>query len=790
MKRRWFLVSAPLVCAAAPYTAQAAEKIQFDVPSGPLNAALVSFATQARISIDTSDPSLRVIRVDGLRGHFTVRDGLERLLRGTGYGARISRGNVVRIFRQRAQPVRREASRKPTPIPSPMPMVVPQPPPEPIIVTASKRDMALADYAGAIHVASFDETQSLRFGNKGSEVLLRELPNLASTDLGSGRNKIFIRGIADSSFNGQSQATVSQYFGESRLTYSAPDPDLALYDIEKVEVVEGPQGTLYGAGSIGGVIRVVPRSPELGVSEYRGTAGIAATGNEIGGDAAVVANMSLGEHLAVRAVGYRITRPGYIDDTERGLADINRTGVSGLRATVRFEPRDGLSFEAGLVGQNTGSRDGQYTDAPGSSALTRRSFLPQPFDNDYRLAFGTVRADLGFAKLTSNTSYTDHSIDTVFDATSPVLQVPTRFEEDLRVQLLTHETRISGTSDWLSNWVAGVSLARNINHVSHMLGPLDNVAVISKSRSKTIDAALFGEATMPLWPRISITGGGRLSYVRNIDEFNLQFGEASLEPVQSEVRFLPTVAISWKPWSGTIGYARYQEGFRPGAQQLAGTSDEAITRFEADEIRTSEIGLRFGTNPGSRVSGGISYAYSRWNRVQADLVTSDGFPYVANLGSGFVRYTSADLAWRPTAEFNLGLSGFLATSHLDRPTPAFSGAGERDLPNIADKGWHVSARYEPFIGDTKITVDGSIGYIGTSYLGVGAPFDLAQGDYLDTSIGARAEFGRLGVSVDVENLLDSRANRFSYGNPFSVAAGNQRTPLRPRTIRIGIDARF
>jgi outer membrane receptor protein involved in Fe transport len=72
---------------------------------------------------------------------------------------------------------------------------------------------------------------------------------LFSTQLGPGRNKLFIRGVADSSFTGPTQATVGQYLGDVRLNYNAPDPDLNLYDIARVEVVEGPQGTLYGAGS-------------------------------------------------------------------------------------------------------------------------------------------------------------------------------------------------------------------------------------------------------------------------------------------------------------------------------------------------------------------------------------------------------------------------------------------------------------------------------------------------------------------------------------------------------------
>lgn len=698
----------------------------------------------------------------------------------------------MRLLRQQARLVQSEARSRAgaATTPSTWPPARLPAPPEEIIVTASKQNVAPADYPGAFSVTSFDEAQSLHLGSRGSEALLRELPNLASTNLGSGRNKIFVRGIADSSFNGQLQSTVSQYFGESRLTYSAPDPDLALYDVKKVEVVEGPQGALYGAGSLGGVIRIMPRLPVLGELAASGTAAIGLTGNRLGADGAIVANIPIGERAAARLVGYRIIRPGYIDDVRRGLSDVNRTSVLGVRANFRMEFNDGLSIDAGIVSQDTGSEDGQYTDGSEPSALTRRSSVAQPFDNDYRLMFGTLRAELGFAKLVSNTSYTIHPIDTVFDATPAEGQAPMVFEEAMRVKLLTHETRISGSTDWISNWISGFSLAHNINRIDRFLGPVDALATISNVQSETLDAALFGEATLPLWRNVSLTGGGRLSFFTRFDEFNTQSGSPPADPSRPEIRFLPTAALSWKPWSGTIGYLRYQEGFRPGAQQLTGGDQAAVTRFQPDTVRTSEIGMRFGTDAGSRLSGGLSYAYSRWKRVQADLVTSAGFPYVANLGSAQVHYISANLAWQPIPELSFELSGFHAASHLDRPAPEFQGEVEGNLPNVADGGWRLTGRFEPWIADTKITVDGSIGYIGTSYLGVSAPFDIAQGDYLETAVGARAEFGRWGLSLDIENLLDSRANRFSFGNPFSVADGNQRTPLRPRTIRIGLDAGF
>ena len=771
--------------AATP--AQAAQSHDFDIPAGTLRQSLIAFAAQARISIDVSDARLAAVRVPALRGRYTIRTGLDRLLRGTPYRFTIARGNVVKLTR-RAAPRPRAPTPPPPPPPAPAP---PDPPPQPIIVTASKQNLAIGNYPGSIEGTGFSEEDSLRLGSRSTAVLLRDLPNLASTDLGSGRNKIFVRGIADSSFNGQSQATVSQYYGESRLTYSAPDPDLALYDVRRVEVVEGPQGTLYGAGSLGGVIRIVPNAPEIGVTRLTGTAALNVTGNQIGGDGAIIANLGLGRDLAARVVGYRIVRPGYIDDPGRGVSDINRTKVTGLRADLRFTPDARWTIDIGVLGQDTASRDGQYTDGPLPERLIRNAAIAQPFDNDYRMIFATAAGDLGFAQLVSNTSFTHHQIDTVFDATRPTDAVPVMFDEDSRVSLLTHETRLSGSGGGLASWVAGVSLARSVNHVDRRLGPVGSAMTISATRAEIVDAALFGEATLPLWRTISLTAGGRLSYVRQVDQFAVISGEPDFEPSRSQLHILPSGALSWRPRRGIIAYLRYQEGFRPGAQQITGSiAQPDVTRFRPDEIRTTEIGMRFGTGRGAAVSGGIAYSHSRWIRVQADLVTVDGFPYVANLGSANVRYISANLAWKPEARLALEASGFLAASHLVRPEPAFVSSREGDLPNIADSGWRLTARFEPDIGAARLTLDGTIGYIGTSYLGISAPFDLRQGDYIDTALGARLDFGGWGLSVDVDNLIDSRANRFSFGNPFSVAQGNQRTPLRPRSVRIGIDAAF
>jgi len=125
------------------------------------------------------------------------------------------------------------------------------------------------------------------------------------------------------------------------------------------------------------------------------------------------------------------------------------------------------------------------------------------------------------------------------------------------------------------------------------------------------------------------------------------------------------------------------------------------------------------------------------------------------------------------------------------PDPAFAAAQDRDLPNIPGAGARAAAHFRTALSPAlALAIDASARYVGRSHLGIGAPVDLLQGGFVEGQIGGRLDFGRFGLSLDVDNVGDARGNLFSFGNPFSVASGLQTTPLRPRTVRIGLDAAF
>ncbi|WP_334184917.1 TonB-dependent receptor [Novosphingobium sp.] len=768
--------------------AQSQRKIAFSVPAGRLSDALLVLAEQAGVSIALGDPALGRLTTRGVAGRYDVAEALRRVLAGSGYDFRMVDARTVRLVRLRAvSPPRPSRIAPPKPITE---TVGPD-----IVVTATKQRLGLADYPASLAVVVPEREELVRAGARGTGYILGKLPELSSTNLGPGRNKIFIRGIADSSFNGTSQATISQYLGDMRLIYSAPDPDLALHDIARVEVLEGPQGTLYGAGTLGGIIRLVPTPPNLSATTLDGAFGLRFTQDGApGGDGVLVGNLPLvADRLALRVVVYHSVEGGYIDDAGRGLSDINRNVVSGLRAALRWQPDPSWTVDLTATAQDLDSRDGQYT-LRGEPDLVRSSAIAQPFDNDYRLIGLTVSRDWGTMQLVSSTDYAHHRIDSVFDAMLSPSTAVREYREDETVKLLSHETRVNGSWGNQGTWLGGISLVQNIDRGVRSLGPPDALAQISNVANTTLDAALFGEAGIPLRTDVTLTVGGRFSYVRQTSEFqgdSQDAGGADFEPVRRQKRFLPSAALSWKPGAGILVYARFQEGYRPGGLQVAGsTTDPTADRFASDRIQTAELGLRFGMDKGARLSGSLAASVARWRDIQADLVATDGLPYVANIGSGRVRNVAATLAWRPIDGLSLEAAGFLNSSSLSHPAPGFDNTEDRDLPNVADEGWRTAAKFTHAVGRANLTLDTALRYVGHSKLAILAPFALGQGRYYDLSMGGRLGFERWGLSLDFANVLNDRGNTFAFGNPFSVTGGRQQTPMRPRSIRIGIDAQF
>lgn len=794
---RLLLLPAVVACTLLEAPASA-RKLVLDIPDGRLDRALVALSRQAGIAIGGISPGLASVRTRSVRGTLTLEQALRRMLRDTRFDFRIIDAKTVRLVPRPLRPTTPPRPKPPPPLPRrtvlrPLPPAVVKAGPEPIdpeiVITATKQSTPLDRYAGSATVLDVGAGTGVA-AVRGLESLVGRLSTTASTNLGPGRNKLFVRGIADSSFNGPTQSTTGLYVGELRLIYSAPDPDLRLYDIERVEVLEGPQGTLYGAGALGGIVRVVPRRPDMDAQSATVWAGAATTrAGGVSHDLAAMINVPVTRRAAVRVVAYTQRDAGYVDDSRRGLSDVNSADITGWRGTLRLEPGDDWAIELGGLAQFIDTADSQYAsrDLP---PLTRASALAQPFDLDVTAYSATVTKQWGDIALVSATGMVRSDIDTIFDATalSPS-NAPTLFDEARKVRFLNHETRLSRSSGTGLRWVGGVSLIENVDESVRRLGSPGQLADIAGTKARTREAALFGEISVPIARALTGTIGGRLVHTANQSERATDAGD-EIEPKATDLRVLPTVAAAWRPMPGGLAYVRYQEGFRASGISIGDGSAPEIQRFRPDELRTVEAGARLGGS-GRPLSLAAAVFHTKWESIQSDVIDARGFPRTVNIGEGRIYGVSADFGWRPTRAVELQASLFFNESALTEPAFEFEGDDERSLPNVAKIGARGSVTFEtPLARTVNLVTQGQLSYVGESHLGVGSNLDIDQGNYVVAGASARLTRGRFSLVADVSNLFDSRANTFSLGNPFTVAEGRQITPLRPRTVRIGVEADF
>jgi outer membrane receptor protein involved in Fe transport len=680
-------------------------------------------------------------------------------------------------------------------------------------VVGSKREVPLVDFPGQVEIIDGDD---LTFGGVGgTEKIMQRIPTVASTYLGSGRNKLFIRGIADSSFTGPTQSTVGQYLGDLRLSYNAPDPDLRLSDLDRVEVLEGPQGTLYGAGSLGGIVRLVPNEPEFGLIEGAAMVGGSATQHgTFGGDASAMANLPLiGEIAALRLTVNAETQGGYIDKPLIGRKNVNRTDIYSGRASVRVALAPDWTVDAIGVAQQTDGRDSQYADRDGPR-LSRGARVTEGFDADFAQGQLVVTGRIGDVRLKSSTGITGQQLEERYDATAPGGD-PRLFVQQNDTEMVANETRLWQPLGDRFGWVVGASYTHNRTRLTRTLGAPDEPGAVTGVTNVIDETTLYGEASVQLAEGLVATGGGRYTWSRlggsgEDVARELAAALADVTASRTEEVFLPSASLAATVLPETTLYMRYQEGFRPGGLAIDG---DFVAQFRNDRIATFEFGGRHGQAGSGPFDIAASVAYTRWEDIQADFIDSAGFPSTANIGDGRIWTATVigGVAVTPRLRIDAGFTW--NDGKIDEPPPlllqrmasvldipGFTGRIEdlpvnlreriTQVPNVARFSGRIGFDFRHPVGhDLELTAQGWATYIGRSRLGVGPELGELQGDYLDTGLTFRVGRDDLGVTLGLTNLTDEEGNRFALGTPFAIGR-DQITPLRPRTIRIGLDAAF
>jgi iron complex outermembrane receptor protein len=426
-----------------------------------------------------------------------------------------------------------------------------------VTVTAMKRESALIDVPFSIAAPT---EQVLR--DRGVEDIEGVAANVAGftvQNLGPGQSQVAIRGVSAGQIVRDQPGVkeqVASYLDESVVSMSLFTPDVDLFDIGRIEVLRGPQGTLFGSGSLSGTVRYITNPPEIGVQKaFAEFGGSVIGGGGAGGNAKFGFNVPFGDTAALRVASYYTRLAGYMDAVQPDLSveeDVNDGYRTGLRAAVRFAPNDRLSVTPRIVYQKV-RMDGwnridtfnilanpYTTTRPAVTLDERRQFtqLEETFTDDFVLADLNLTYGFGDLALTSVTSYGYRDVLVIRDATAltasitggsiglseAAYTVDAPLNDATTASTWTQEVRVSGGTERFP-WVAGGFYSRQkrdygqdlrVNGFEDLTGiptsglraPKDSL--FFSDLGYTLDQfALFGEGTLSITEKFSLTAGLR-----------------------------------------------------------------------------------------------------------------------------------------------------------------------------------------------------------------------------------------------------------------------------------------
>lgn len=780
----------------------AAPTVAFNIPARGLGAELIDFAVQADISISTRDLAACAPTGRALVGRYTLKEGLTRLLAGSGCGFRFIDARAVQIV--------------PLPRPKPPPPAAPRPPPaapsstdlDAVVVVATRRPVAVDRLAYPVTALGAETLSDQGVGDAAGIAGLT--PSMTVTNLGAGRNKILLRGLSDGPLTGRTQSMVGIYVDDVRITYNAPDPDLRLTDMDQAVVLRGPQGALYGAGSLGGVLHLVTARPDTTAFNGWIAASVAATdGGDPSGTLEGMVNLPLFDgRAAVRAVAWREQTGGYIDDAGLGLTNVNRTIRFGGRLSASLALGDRWTLSAGVIGQAIDSADTQYslkTEAP----YTRRNSLREPHDNDFAEANIGLTGDLGWARLRWSTAFVEHQLDSRYDATAapPVAMPagPAAFDDTNDISSLVTEATLMSPDDARTTWLVGLFYAHTRQDIGQILerpGPGALVGLSEDRHDRLEETALFGEVTLPVFDTLDLTLGGRLfsvtETVSSRIEAPLAGTSSAYDGTDRQSGFAPKILLAWRRSPTTLFYIEAAEGYRAGGinttgapGQVFGTSGavQPLRRYQGDELVSLEAGGRVRLLDG-RLQLRVAAFEAHWRNIQSDQLLPNGLPFTANIGDGLNRGIEVEGVYRAGA---LVLTGnvLLNAPELDQANPGFASHGDLALAAVPNLTGGVSAHYGwSLAGDRVFALDGRLAYVGESTLTFDAATSPTMGDYLDGRLAGSLVTDRWTATLAITNPANSHGNTFAYGNPFTLRLAPQQTPQRPVTVELTLKATF
>ncbi|MCA3254071.1 MAG: TonB-dependent receptor [Alphaproteobacteria bacterium] len=674
--------------------------------------------------------------------------------------------------------------------------------PAEIVVTAQRREQRLVDVP--ISVSAFTGKDIENRGVATLSELQAAIPSLRIVDIGPGSQRIQLRGI--SQYLGL--PTVGNYLDEFSVNNegAAGSAEIRLLDLERVEVLRGPQPALYGEGSMGGTIRYVTAQPELDAvfGSVRGELSSVSDG-DVGFRTEGVVNLPVAtDSAAIRIAAAHEQLPGFADASFG--KDINDGTVTTIRGKALVKPQGG-PLTVSLLG--LWHRADQDAKSYSLANRTTGQVVPSPTRQRYGLGNLVVSYDFGGATLLSSTGYLDQTGRTVDDSSrfynqlfgAPLLRTALtdsrgtfkRFAQELRLA--------SNGSGPLSYLLGGsYSNARTTGNVAGTgegLTPVPPSALgvvftqTSASRSKVL--ALFGSVNYDVASNLTIGLGGR--YFRDRRSTNSVFALTGFGTPPSVSRgaatftsFNPRVDITLKTSEDGILYANAAKGFRSGGfnQVIDPTTPPT---FGPERLWSYEVGTKQGLLDNRLLLEAAIY-YNDYKGIQATVIQS-GVTVAGTRNAGKANGWGADFTLQARPQTDLSFSATLGWNDVAYKTLSPDRRPGDALDMVPRWTWSLAADYTPQISDgAKLILHADAGYTRKASITLrNLPPSLAPVNFTDSRVlvNARAgvAFGALEVYAFANNLFDEA----KIVNP-AFAAFFEPIRTRPRTVGLGFKGQF
>lgn len=707
---------------------------------------------------------------------------------------------------------------------------------EVIVVTAQKRSQTLLEVPQSISVVSGAKLEGQHADS--FEDYLKLIPGLQLDQSTPGEGRLIVRGVN----TGGVASTVAIYMDETPFGSSSGlvngavlAGDFDTFDLDRIEVLRGPQGTIYGASSLGGVLKFVTKRPSTSELIVRGRVGIESVdGGDLGYSSNLVVNAPLSQTLALRASGFYRKDGGFIDSIGIGGSDveknINDSKVYGGRASLLFRPSDSVSLRLTALGQNIEADAPSIIESDPDTLkrlygrLTQSQFVPQFTNIKYRVYNGTGVFDLGFAELTSSTSYSTQIQRIQIDLTnslSPfigaIFNTPNELYEPQHTdsKKFTQEVRLAGKSKSF-DWLAGVYYTNErgqilqdfIPVVPGTLTPITTLPLLAHAdlSSKYREIAGFADVTIHATDRFDIDLGGRYSsnkqQVHQISDGALAGGFNDL-PVQRsrESVFTFSVAPRFELSDNAAIYARVAKGFRPGGPNvLPPGAPPSLASYDSDSVITYEAGIKAHSQD-NRFSFDAAAFHIDWKNVQL-FATVSGFGINANGGGAKSDGFEFTATARPVRGLDLSVNGAYTNARLTKDTEIGGLKGDKlpftpkfSLSLNGDYSWSLSQSVTAHIGASLRHLSSQSGAFDADYrTAFGHQRRIRAYNVVD--LGAGLDFGKIAVDAYVKNLGNSAGRTSTSGVlvfgafPIYPDGAIGTGVIRPRTFGLSLTASY